>query len=57
MAISCSHLGLKGRAWVTHAWDDWYYCNVEGVWPNGNEAKGILCREQAPVIARYLIKS
>ena len=53
--IRCSHLGLKGRAWLSHAWDDWYYCHVDGVWENGNKAHGILCREQAHTIRQYLI--
>jgi hypothetical protein len=54
--LDASHLGLKGKAWARHAWDDWYYCMVDGVWANGNTTKGILCREKAPVIARYLVR-
>lgn len=54
-SITARHLGLTGNAWVTHAWDDWYYCHVLGTWANGNKAEGILCRERADVIRQYLI--
>ena len=54
-AVTATHLGLKGKAWVTHAWDDWYYIHVKGTWANGNAADGIYCREQAHTVAKYLV--
>jgi hypothetical protein len=52
--LRCTHLGLKGKAWAQWAWDDWYYIHVQGTWANGNEAKGVYCREQAHTVGRYL---
>lgn len=53
--IRANHLGLDGIAWLTHAWDDWYYCNVKGTWANGNAAEGVYCREKAKDVERYLL--
>lgn len=53
--VHAEHLGLTGKAWVSHAWDDWYYIHVKGVWANGNAADGVYCREQAHTVKQYLI--
>jgi hypothetical protein len=55
LAITCRHLGLDGHAWLSHAWGDQYYCHVLGTWPNGEAAKGILCRANPDEIRPYLI--
>jgi len=52
--VRATHLGLKGKAWVTHAWGDWYYIHVDGTWAKGNKTDGIVCREQAHTVKQYL---
>ena len=54
-AIRASHIGKNITAKAVWAWDDWYYIHVEGTFDNGNPAKGVYCREQADVVAQYLL--
>lgn len=52
--LRCNHLGIDGTAKARHAWDDWYYIEVDGTALNGNYLHGIYCREQAATVALFL---
>lgn len=56
-ALRASQIGKNVTAVAQYAgWDDWYYIVVKGTFDNGNPANGVYCREQANVVAKYLIE-